>query len=249
MSEDKTNLNELNEEVDLGFEIKKDINEEIEDVESKVNISSLDKDRRIDFKAHDDLKAAEYESKLSQLDKLNKMAFMDKKNSFDRKDFSPIAIFLIIGVMYVCWVIFPEFIYAKYINNPFNAEKFGPVGKEVLLKLIGFARLLGPVLSFYLYRKYPLLTNSKYEIIVDYQFIYGPREIKYTSLMERVKVRWEDIYEIKYDNKHKINHIRCFNKSSRDVLAIRLDIKNFDKLKKLVVEYTDIDHPLHKIFC
>jgi hypothetical protein len=242
----KTDIKSLEDHIDLGIDEISSNDESMVEVDARVNIDSL-KDPGITAQ-YTDLDAMEYESKLSKLDKLQKMTYMDQKTSFDLRTFTPLPIVLIVGLLVFTWYIYPNYIQRSYLLSPVRLETWGPVGKTLLLKSIALARLLGPILAFFFYKKYPLMQNTKYEIKIDYQFIEGPKEVNYSPMIERNRVKWDDITNIDYNNKFNVNHIQCFNKNSRPLIAIRLDIKNFDKLKKLIVEYTDKDHPLHKVF-
>jgi len=242
----KKELSSVEDSVEMAFQTTGDDREKIEDIVSKVNIDSLKNNVKNSF--HDLDQAEEYQSKLAKLDKLQKLSYMNQSKTFDRLEFSSKSIILTALIIYVCWFYFPEIAYKEYLMNPARLKGIGPIGVEVLIKLVMLFKIASPVLIYYIYQKFPLNQKTKYELTLDYLYICGPREITYKSVLERVKVKWIDIVDIKYDNKHKINHIRCLDKNGKDLLAIRLDVKNFDKLSKLVVEYTEIEHPLNKIF-
>jgi hypothetical protein len=245
MSEDeRKDLSNIESEIDLG--LGEGDNDKVTELDAKVNIESL----RTDLKNNisDSKFTMEYESKLSKLDTLQKLSYMNESNSFDKKVFSPRGVLFGVAIMYVGWVYFPDYIDKRYMLNPIRLQGLGAVGAEVMVKLVTLIKLASPIMSYILWKKYPLHQKSKYEIMIDYKYITGPRLITYSSMLERVRVKWEDIVDIKYDNKFEINHIRCLGKNGKDMLAIRLDVKSFDKMKQLVVEYTEIEHPLNKIF-
>jgi hypothetical protein len=241
--DNKTDLSNIADDIDLGLERGDD---EITEVQAKVNINSLN----VAFKSkiEDPQAAQEYESKLAKLDTLQKLSYMNEVNTFDKKEFSPRSLVIGVILMYLGWIYFPEYVHKKYMINPIRLKDLGPIGAEVFVKLVTLFKLAAPILAYVVWRKYPMHQSTKYELVLDYQYISGPRQITYSSMLERVRVKWDDIVVVKYDNKFKINHVRCLGKNGKDLLAIRLDVKSFDKMKQLVVEYTEIEHPLNKIF-